>query len=431
MENNICEFCSKEFSSKYTLINHQRTVKSCLKLQGKEEKETEIECENCNKVLSIRSYKKHKPKCDEKYQEEKEIEEVKERDKERDKEIKELKLENETYKKKINSLEKDNEKQANIISSLKKEKEVQSITIMSLKKDIENLEKEKNIVIMSLEKENKKLEKQIEKLENQLEKQIEKIQSTNASISMKLAEKNNTVNNVNNKTVVINNNPLTNEVLRQYANTFTIDNAYNINGITKHLTSSLENHIVCTDPSRNIFKYTNEKDQEIIDKDLEILLPHYLTSIKDRNNFLYKEVFEYFKKNNVSINVQTDYKIFYESLNSIINRNSQNNKYAEKCKQHMIRECKRRFLDKNKNKDKEITKKLSVEEVMKNIIETGGTVNDFIKILFPTFLNEDVEETEDEMKYRRDMEDMFIKKKREWKEWREYKDEKDDTKEDE
>jgi hypothetical protein len=81
----------------------------------------------------------------------------------------------------------------------------------------------------------------------------------------------------------------------------------------------------------------------------------------------------------------------------------------------MVRECKRRFLDKNKNKDKEITKKLTVEEVMKNVIETGGTVNDFIKILFPTFLNEEVEETDDEIKYRRDMEDMFIKKKREWR----------------
>jgi hypothetical protein len=266
---------------------------------------------------------------------------------------------------------------------------------------------------MSLEKENKKLENQIEKLE----KQIEKFHLSSTSITMKLAEKNNTVNNVNNKTVVINNNPpLTNEVLRQYANTFTIDNAYNINGITKHLTSSLENHILCTDPSRNIFKYTNEKDEEIIDKDLEILLPHYLTSIKDRNNFLYKEVFDYFKNNNVPISVQTDYKIFYEALNNIINKNGHQSKYSEKCKQHMVRECKRRFLDKNKNKDKEITKKLTVEEVMKNVIETGGTVNDFIKILFPTFLNEEVEETDDEIKYRRDMEDMFIKKKREWRE---------------
>jgi hypothetical protein len=378
MDDNICKFCSKEFSSKYVLLNHQKTAKSCLKLQGKNDIESEVECDNCKKILSIRSYKQHKVKCDEKYQEVKEIEEVKERDKEKDKEIKELHDIIENYKLEMRLLEKENEKQNVIISGL---------------------------------------EKHIEKLE----KQIEKFHSTSTSITMKLAEKTNTVNNVNNKTVVINNNPpLTNDILRQYANTFTIDNAYNINGITKHLTSSLENHIICTDPSRNIFKYTNEKDEEIIDKDLEILLPHYLTSIKDRNNFLYKEVFDYFKKNSVPISVQTDYKIFYDALNSIINNTGQQSKYSEKCKQHMVRECKRRFLEKNKNKDKDITKKLSVEEVMKNVIETGGTVNDFIKILFPTFLNEEVEETDDEIKYRRDMEDMFIKKKREW---REYKDE--------
>jgi len=386
MDNSVCIFCSKEFSSKYTLLNHQKTVKSCLKIQGKQDKETEIECENCKKMLSIRSYKKHKPKCEEKYQEEKDIERDKERnkerDKERDKEIKELNRMINNYKVEIEKYKSD---------------------INNYKSSILLIEKEKNFVIKTLEK------------------HIQNLQSTSTSITMKLAEKNSTVNNVNNKTVVINNNPpLTNEVLRQYANTFTIDNAYNINGITKHLTSSLENHIICTDLSRNIFKYTNEKDEEIIDKDLEILLPHYLTSIKDRNDFLYKEVFDYFKNNDVPISVQTDYKIFYDALNSIINKSDNQSKYSEKCKQYMVRECKRRFLEKNKNKDKEITKKLTVEEVMKNIIETGGTVNDFIKILFPTFLNEDMEETDDEIRYRRDMEDMFIKKKREWKE---YKDE--------
>ena len=36
----------------------------------------------------------------------------------------------------------------------------------------------------------------------------------------------------------------------------------------------------------------------------------------------------------------------------------------------MVRECNRRFLDKNKNKDKNIARKLTVDEVMMNIIET-------------------------------------------------------------
>ena len=79
----------------------------------------------------------------------------------------------------------------------------------------------------------------------------------------------------------------------------------------------------------------------------------------------------------------------------------------------MVRECKRRFLEKNRNKDKTLTKKLSTEEVMMNVIETGGTVSDFVNILFPDYEQE--EETEEEIMKRRQMEDLFIKKKRDWK----------------
>jgi SMC interacting uncharacterized protein involved in chromosome segregation len=51
-----------------------------------------------------------------------------------------------------------------------------------------------------------------------LREQNERLHSSSASVTMKLAEKASTVNNTNN-TVVINTNQLTNEVLRQCANT--------------------------------------------------------------------------------------------------------------------------------------------------------------------------------------------------------------------
>jgi hypothetical protein len=380
MENNICNFCSKEFSSKVNLLQHQRTVKSCLILQGKE---ANIECENCNKVLAVRSYKQHKLKCDVLFEEKKRKEEL---------EKNKLKI------KEKKTLVKENSDLLSIIDKQKAEL------------------KERDISIIYLEKENDKLKYDNDKLKcvnDLLERQNEKLQSISTSVTMKLAEKVNTVNN-NNKTVVINSNiPLTNEVLRQCATTFTIDNAYNIGGITKHLTSSLEEHITCTDPSRNIFKYTNDKDEEIIDKDLEILLPQYLSVVKDRNNFLYKEVFDYFKKNKVSLNEQTDYTVFYQALNDIIEKTGQQSKYTEKCKQHMVRECKRQFLEKNKKKEKVITKQLTDEEVMMNIIETDGTLYDYINKFFPDYIDE--EETEEQFVYRREMEDMFRKKKREWK----------------
>ncbi len=394
----ICNFCQKKFSSKINLTQHQKTVKSCLILQGKNETETNIECDNCKKILSIKYYKQHKIKCDtEKKKQEEEEHKTKLCDKLQDKyksferQNKDLKNLNEQYESKIketyiyiDSLKEQLKDSHNQIEKLKEELIQYKTTIFHLKDQV-NIFKEQN----------------------------DKLQSISTSVTMKLAEKASTVNNNNNK-IIINNVPLTNEVLRQCATTFTIDNAYNIGGITKHLTSSLKEHITCTDPSRNVFKYTNEKDEEIVDQDLEILLPQYLTAVKDRNNFLYKEVFEYFKKNNVSLNEQTDYQVFYQALNNIIEKTGQQNKYTEKCKQYMVRECKRQFLEKNKNKEKTITKKLSEDEMMMNIIETGGTINDFLNKFFPEYDFD--EETDDQFAHRREMEDLFRKKKKEWKE---------------
>ena len=78
----------------------------------------------------------------------------------------------------------------------------------------------------------------------------------------------------------------------------------------------------------------------------------------------------------------------------------------------MVKECKRRFLEKNKNKDKTITKELTTEEIMMNIIETGGTLNDFVNRCIKYNIDE---ETDEEFAYRREMEDLFREKKREWK----------------
>jgi len=79
----------------------------------------------------------------------------------------------------------------------------------------------------------------------------------------------------------------------------------------------------------------------------------------------------------------------------------------------MVKECKRRFLEKNKNKDKIITRGLTVDEVMMNVIETGGTGHDFVDRFFRDYNIDD--ETDDEFTYRREMEDLFREKKREYK----------------
>lgn len=372
-----CNFCKKKFSNKINLLQHQKTVKRCLKIQGKNEDDKDIECSNCKKKVGIRSYKQHKIKCDIYFEN---------KDKEEKEEFLKLKISEKENKKIKKELKQNNE----IIDNLK----------IEVKKAYEIIEKMKMELI------------EYKTSTNMLKDQNEKLQLSCENITMKLAEKSNMINTINNKTVVINNNQLTNDVLRQCAESFSIYNAYNINGITEHFTTSLEDHITCSDPSRSIFKYTNDKDEEIVDKDLDNLLPQYLSVIKDRNNFFYKEVMDYFKKNNVPLSEQSNYAVFYQALNNIIEKIG--NKMSEKCKQHIIRECKRKFLEKNKNKNKKITKELTLDEVMTNIIENGGTINDFIKVYFGE--DYDIEdETEEECKKRRDVEDIFIRKKREFR----------------
>ena len=353
-----CEFCKKEFTMKGNLISHQKTAKYCLEIQGKNIKNnSNFTCDYCNKTFTLKHIlNDHISICKEKQKKE---------------------VEN-----KDNKLIKDHNDQ-----------------IQKIRDDCEREHK-----------------KEVELLNQIIGKLEIKLESYEKRLFDMASRPNTTHTNNNNKTVVINNTnlPLTNEVLRQCASTFTIDHAKNINGITRHLTESLEDHISCTDSSRNVFKYTNEKEEEIIDTDLENLLPQYLSVLKDENNFLFKEVFDYFKTNNVSLSEQTDYNIFYNALNAIIERKGEQNKYSEKMKKYIVRECKKQFLEKNKHKEKEIAKELTDEEIMMNIIKNGGSLYDFVCRLFDI---DDIDnETDEQYEYRRKMEDLFKQKKKEWKE---------------
>ncbi len=110
-EKYVCNFCSKELNTKAGLIQHQKTVKKCLKLQGKNEEDGLSECPNCKKKVSIRSYKRHKKSCDLKKESSSKI---KKSSKEKDKEINELKESVEKYKKEL-------EEKKNINDNLKLE----------------------------------------------------------------------------------------------------------------------------------------------------------------------------------------------------------------------------------------------------------------------------------------------------------------------
>ena len=48
-----------------------------------------------------------------------------------------------------------------------------------------------------------------------------------------------------------------------------------------------------------------------------------------------------------------------------------------------------------------------------NVIETGGSLYDFVDRFFPEYNIDD--ETDEQFTYRREMEDLFREKKREWR----------------
>ena len=386
----ICDFCKKDFSSKSALVYHQKTAKYCLEIQGKDLIE-DFKCSYCmKKFTTSQNLNDHISICKE--------------------------------KQKTEAQDKDNKLIKECNNQIKKIKDEHNNEINQKDNEIKKIKDEHNNEIKKIKEEHEKEhKKEIELLNQMIEKLESKLESYERRLFEMASSKTNMTNS-NNKTLLMNvinntNLPITNEVLRQCATTFTINHAKNINGITKHLTESLEDHITCTDQARNIFKYTNEKEQEIIDTDLENLLPQYLTVLKDENNFFYKEVVRYFKENNVSINEQTDYNIFYNALNAIIERKGDQNKYSERMKKQIVRECKKQFLEKNKNKEKEITKELTDEEIMMNIIRSGGSVYDFVCRVFDV---DDIDnETDEQFNYRRKMEDLFKQKKKEWRESKE------------
>jgi hypothetical protein len=103
-----CSFCNKIFSSKSSLNVHQKTTKSCLKLQGKNE-DKNFECKYCNKKFTVKqNLTSHYGICKEKEisdkLKEKEEELKKEFNKEKEHlEINYLTTENNILKNKINN----------------------------------------------------------------------------------------------------------------------------------------------------------------------------------------------------------------------------------------------------------------------------------------------------------------------------------------
>ena len=209
-----CEFCNKIFSSKSSLNNHQKTTKYCLKLQGKLEEEGNFICDYCKKTFTVKTNLiSHHGIC-------------------KEKEF------NDNFKKREEELQKE----------FNKEKEELQKEINELKQKVAEL----NGRLFTL------------KDDHELIKEIAKQPKTTT---------NNTTNNTLNITTCLDFNNI-DKIKNVIENDFDIDYAVRgQKGLAHFVNEKLLKDdngkliYICTDPSRQIFKYKDDKGE--IRKDVE------------------------------------------------------------------------------------------------------------------------------------------------------------------
>jgi hypothetical protein len=244
MPNLICEYCKKTYATKGTLTTHQKSTKSCLEIQKKIKEEVitlEFSCQYCDKKFtSKQNIKNHESICKtknidvvkelkEKYNFE--ILEIKEK---HEFEISEIKLLNKNYLEEIHSLRE---------------------TVASLQGELKSANKASDCIY-------------------EIAKQPK---NNNNNITNNNSSNSNTTNNNNNKTLNISGHIDFKNIDKVKE---IIDEKYDINHIlsgqkgcaqfaAQYLLVDDNGKYVylCTDPSRNTFKFKNEIGE--IEKDIE------------------------------------------------------------------------------------------------------------------------------------------------------------------
>ena len=250
MNENNCEFCGTVLKSKSALNNHKKNAKYCILIQNKNKvkkkvKKNVFNCEHCHKILSTKQILiNHMGCCYEK--------KVKELTIVKDNELKELATVKDNELKELNEL-RDNE--------LKELKELKELNNQLIK---EIIEKDKILI---------KVTTQLENYKEQLEKQEEKLDSiTNRAIERPTIVSNKTTNNLNIKSSLDFNNldKIKDAIETQFNANHVVDGQ---KGLAKFMVKTMLTDddgnllYVCTDASRNIFKYKNSAGE--INKDVE------------------------------------------------------------------------------------------------------------------------------------------------------------------
>ena len=274
-----CEYCNVVFKTKSALNNHKNKAKYCLIIQKKIEPKEEFKCSICEKKLCTKQYLEiHSRKCGIKETKEKDIFKCEYCDK-----ILSTK-QNLTNHLSVCLEKKDkelNELKNRIDSELKEHTQKELKDLRELREEI--FEKDKIMIKINTQLENYKeqLEKQEENYKEQLEKQEEQIKYLQEKLD-KIANK--AIDRPTNVTNTTNNNNL-NIMSSLDFNNFdrikdAIENKFTVNhvvdgqkGLAKFMVDTIltdeEGNLlyVCTDASRNIFKYKNTDGE--INKDVE------------------------------------------------------------------------------------------------------------------------------------------------------------------
>ena len=298
-----CEYCKSEFKTNSALNNHKNKAKYCLILQGKiKAKEKVFKCNLCDKILSSKQMLEfHKEKCDGKKEK---LEEFKceycnkllssKQNLEIHSKKCEIIIEKEEYKceycEKILSTKQMLENHKNICL-LKKDKEIELLKEKieskdkQLKEQLESKDKdlkEKDKLLIKLKTQNENYEKQKKELEKQKEEykdQIRELQDKLENLASKAIERptsivsNTTTNNSLNiaTSMDFNNIDHIKNIIENYLTiNHIVDGQKGIANFVKETMLIDDNGMpkyICTDPSRNIFKYKDTNGE--IKKDVE------------------------------------------------------------------------------------------------------------------------------------------------------------------
>lgn len=263
-----CQFCNKNFTNISSFNHHQKTAKYCLKIQN-DIKSVEIKCQYCNKIFSKQSnlnqHQKTTKYCYNMMT-----------DQTRD----------------IISFECDGCKKT-LTSKLNFERHIASCILLKDKQyrlSHQTLLEEKNKIEQKLFEEKIESQSEINELKKQLEnsrldmiavttklkeveKQLDKQERLNKHLQDSLLEKATSKTNTTNTTNIDLKLFISEEVVRQkIQNKFTKNHLINgYNGIANFIKSEIATNeegkllYTCSDPSRQIFNYTDEKGNEVKD----------------------------------------------------------------------------------------------------------------------------------------------------------------------